>query len=374
MNVLRMGIASLVISTTAGCASTAQRTGSSEGTGNGTAGGSSGVHSSGASDAGTTTSGGGASSSTSGTSSGASSDGGTAAPDSGSGSISASTGSGSTSGASASEGGTTSCTPAFSDGFESDTAGNPPNQNVWHSYMGCDAASTAADAGAPGGGLIIGIDGSQHRSGNNSLKIIGTVEGCGVYAIDTTAFAGLGPQVYVRFYARFSGLAGSADGGMATPNHCGFLSMYSGSPPSTDPNFWQDYNHGTSTGGQIRLGSQSNVIDWNNIVMGADATLPDLGPTGIAQSIDPPANQWQCFEFHVDQTTGHIEFWLNGTMVPGLSWEGTPVAGVSDQWSTQGPPVPWSLQSFGLGWFGLNGAETAWYDDVAFASCRIGCQ
>jgi hypothetical protein len=45
-----------------------------------------------------------------------------------------------------------------------------------------------------------------------------------------------------------------------------------------------------------------------------------------------------------------------------------------DQWSTPGPPVPWSLQSFGLGWFGLNGAETAWYDDVAFASCRIGCQ
>jgi hypothetical protein len=241
--------------------------------------------------------------------------------------------------------------------------------------MGCDAASTAADAGAPGGGLFIGIDGSQHRTGNNSLRVIGTAgDGCGFYAIDTTAFAGLGPQVYVRFYARFSGLAGSPDGGMATPNHCGFLSMYSGSPPSTDPNFWQDYNHGTSTGGQIRLGSQSNVIDWNNIVMGADATLPDLGPMGIAQSIDPPANEWQCFEFHVDLTAGHIEFWLNGTMVPGLSWEGAPVAGVSDQWSTQGPPVPWSLQSFGLGWFGLNGAETAWYDDVAFASCRIGCQ
>ena len=290
MNALGIGIASLVISTTTGCASTAQKTGSSEGTGNGTAGGSSGVQSPGASDAGTTTSGGGASSSTSGTSSGASSDGGTTAPDSGFGGISASTGSGSTSSASASEGGATSCTPAFSDGFEGDTAGNPPNQTVWHSYMGCDATTTPPDAGAPGGGLIIGIDGSQHRSGNNSLKIIGTAgEGRAFYAINTTAFASLGPQVYVRFCARFSGLASNADGGMATPNHCGFLSMYSGSPPSTDPNFWQDYNHGTPTGGQIRLGSQNNVIDWNNTVNGADATLPDLGPMGIAESIDPPA-------------------------------------------------------------------------------------
>ncbi len=161
---------------------------------------------------------------------------------------------------------------------------------------------------------------------------------------------------------------------MATPSHCGFLSMYSGAPASTDPTFWQAYNQGTATGGQIRLGSQSSVMDWNSIVNHADSTLPDLDSMGTSQSIDPPANQWECYEFHVDQTTGHIEFWYNGAAVTGLSWNGTSTAGVNDQWATQGPPVPWSLQSFGLGWLGLNGAETAWYDDVAFASCRIGCQ
>ncbi len=118
----------------------------------------------------------------------------------------ASTASGSTSVASG-DAAAGSCVPAFSDGFENDTAGAPPDQSVWHSYMGCNASQTPPDAGAPGGGLLIGVDGAQHRSGKNSLKVIGTAgDGCGFYAIQTSAFANLGSQMYVRFYARFSGM------------------------------------------------------------------------------------------------------------------------------------------------------------------------
>jgi hypothetical protein len=250
----------------------------------------------------------------------------------------------------------------------------PPDPTLWHPYLGCNQANMA-DGPAPGGGIFIGIDTSQHHSGNNSLRVIGG-DTCGFYAINTSAFPKLGNQVYARFYALFSGSANTPDAGVATQNHNGFLSMYSGAPSGTDPNFYNDYNAGTATGGQLRIGSQAGVLDWNNLIPDsmADSTLPDLDTPGEMESVDPAANRWNCFEFHIDQTNGHIEFWFNGASVAGLSWDGSNVTEINDQWYAKGPPVPLALQSFGLGWLGLSVAETAWYDDVALANCRIGCE
>jgi len=145
-----------------------------------------------------------------------------------------------------------------------------------------------ADGPAPGGGIFIGIDASQHHSGNNSLRVIGG-DSCGYYAINTSAFSKLGDQVYTRFYALFSGNAGTPDAGFATQNHNGFLSMYSGAPSGTDPNFYNEYNTGTATGGQLRIGSQAGVLDWNNLIPDSmpDSTLPDLDTPGEMESIDP---------------------------------------------------------------------------------------
>jgi hypothetical protein len=39
----------------------------------------------------------------------------------------------------------------------------------------------------------------------------------------------------------------------------------------------------------------------------------------------------------------------------------------------RGGPATLSLKSFGLGWLGLNDQFTAWFDDVALSSSRIGC-
>ncbi len=262
------------------------------------------------------------------------------------------------------------------DDFESDTVDAAPDPNLWHLLMGCN--STMPDGPAPGGGLLIGIDSSQHHSGTRSMRVAGG-DGCGTYAINTTAFPKIGQQIYARFYARFSGDP-QGDGGVATANHNGFLSMFSGTAAMVDAsNFYSTYaNASTADTGQLRLGCQSGVLDWNSIIAISagnteDSTLPDLSPTGTMQSFSPHANEWDCYEFHIDETNNHIEFWFNGTAVPGLTWDGTVVQSVNDQWSTSGPP-PLSLQTFGLGWLQLSVAETAWYDDVALAGSRIGCQ
>jgi hypothetical protein len=269
------------------------------------------------------------------------------------------------------EAGAVSCSSLpLCDDFESDTAGAAPNPTLWHPFMGCNPNN--ANGPATGGGLLIGVDSSMHHSGANSLRVVGG-DSCGYYAIHTGAFTTLGQQIYTRFWALFPPGGGSGgDAGAATPNHNGFLSMYSGATSGSDPAFYTNYGQSGPTSGQLRLGFQANVVDWNNIINGMDSTLPDLDPMGTMLSVDPQANTWNCYEFHIDETNNHIEFWYNGASVSGLSFSGVSTQGVSDQWSTQGPP-PLQIKSFGLGWLALNGSETVYYDDVALAGVRIGC-
>jgi hypothetical protein len=233
-----------------------------------------------------------------------------------------------------------------------------PNPTLWTVLMGC--SPNMADSPADGGGLLVGVDNSEAHSGRQSLRVVGG-DSCGYYAINTSAFASLGSQVYARFWVRFSG--------PSTMNHNGFLSMYSGSAT----NFLQNYSNAE----QLRLGLQGGVIVWN--YLSSDATLPDIDPMGEMESVATEASQWSCIEFHLDQTTAEIEFWFQAlqssmeTSVQGLSYDGTSTTGVSDNWNGGGP-TSLSLKSFGLGWLGLNNQYTVWFDDVALAGTRIGCQ
>jgi hypothetical protein len=226
-----------------------------------------------------------------------------------------------------------------------------PDPSVWTVLMGCNPnmANAAVD-----GGLTVGVDNVVAHTGRNSLRVVGG-DSCGYYAIHTSAFARLTGQVYARFYAQFSG--------PPTSNHNGFMSMYSGSAT----NFLSMY----SNSDQLRLGFQGSVVVWN--YLSTDATLPDIDSMGEAESMATHPNAWDCIEFHLDPTTGHIEFWLDGTAVPGLGYDGSSVTGVSDNWSSRGP-ASLSLKSFGLGWLGLNDQYTAWFDDVALSDGRIHCE
>jgi hypothetical protein len=230
------------------------------------------------------------------------------------------------------------------DGFEQDAAGAMPMG--WNVVMGCNA-SQMPDGPAVGGGLIVGVDSSQHHSGSHSLRVVDG-DSCGYYAVNTSAFAGskLGPQLYARYWAMYS--MGP------TAGHNGFMAMT------------------TSGGDHYRLGFQDNVIAWN--AEKSDSTLPDMDPQGTTLSAEPSANTWVCIEFHIDETNGHIEFWFNGSAqpTPGLSFDGTSTQGVTDQWA-RGGPSPAAPTDFGLGWLHLNDAMTVWFDDLALGNARIGC-
>jgi hypothetical protein len=227
------------------------------------------------------------------------------------------------------------------DDFESDAPGAAPSG--WTIAMGCDP--NTVNGPVDGGGLRVSVDGAEHHAGSRSLRVVGG-DSCGFYAVNATALARVGLQVYVRFWARFS--AGP------THNHNGFLSM------------------ATAGGDHLRLGFQDDVVAWN--AQQSDATLPDMDPQGTSMSISPAAQTWGCIEFHVDESTGHVELWENGSSDPvaGLSWNGSSVQGISDQWA-RGAPSPLVLSTLAIGWLGLNDQETVWFDDVALGGARIGC-
>jgi hypothetical protein len=232
------------------------------------------------------------------------------------------------------------------DDFDQDTPGTPPAN--WMVVMGCNP--NTQDTAVEGGGLVVGIDTSQHHSGTNSVRVVGG-DSCGYYVVNTAAFPRLGNKdLYARFWVMFS--SGPTQG------HNGFLSM------------------ATTGGDHFRLGFQDSVVAWN--AQTSDATLPDMDPQGTSLSVDSSAatwSSWNCIEYHIDETSGHIEFWFDGSAatVSGLSFDGTATQGVSDQWS-RGAPTPPVATSFGLGWLGLNNQETVWFDDVALSSSgRIGC-
>ena len=336
-----------------GCASTGTH-------GEGDDGGSSGSSSGGASSSGNgSTSSGGKGSASSG---GGSTSGGSSGSGSGSGSGGSSTSSGSSSGAveggssgggveAGREGGSVDCSSLpLCDGFENDAPGAAPSASMWTVVMGCNPNMQNAPVD---GGLTVGVDNTQAHSGKNSLRVVGG-DSCGYYAVNTSAFAKLtGGTLYARFFARFSGAP--------TQNHNGFLTMAS---PAT----------GGGSANQLRVGFQDKVIDWN--WYGPDTTLPDMDTQGTTLSATTQPNTWQCIEFSVASTTGDIQFWLDGTQVQGLSFTAgqAAVQGVDDQWASSGPKTPITLTSFGLGWLGLNDMYTAWFDDVALSTSRIGCQ
>jgi hypothetical protein len=174
------------------------------------------------------------------------------------------------------------------------------------------------------------------------VRIVGG-DSCGYYA-EAEPFAIAAPQLYVRFWVLFSG--------GPTANHNGFLAM------------------ATTGNDHLRLGFQDSVVAWN--AQNSDATLPDMDPQGTSQSVATTASRWTCVEFHIDESDGHLEFWLDGRTIPGLGYDGSNVQGVNDQWARArpSPAVPTSLS---LGWLGLNDQRTVWFDDVAVGRVRIGC-
>jgi hypothetical protein len=73
--------------------------------------------------------------------------------------------------------------------------------------------------------------------------------------------------------------------------------------------------------------------------------MPDGSPNNNAQSVSIAANTWYCIEFHLNRSSGQIETWVNGAVVPALT---TP----QSRWGSSYKPNP---SNWGLGWESYGG-------------------
>lgn len=223
------------------------------------------------------------------------------------------------------------------DGFESAAVGGPPDPQLWTiSQPDCTGSGTLA------------VDGSEAHSGKQSVKVDGGGGYCDhIFISNASAVAALGPQVYTRLFVRVAAPLGAG--------HVSFLAM----------------KDSADMGGDVRVGGQDMVLMYNR--ESDDATLPVMSPTGTGESVALAANTWTCIESHFDETAGTIDTWVDGKEIAGLVENGTPVPDVSTQWLSQAGWKP-TLADFRIGWESYSGQTmTLWFDDVALASQRIGC-
>ncbi len=238
------------------------------------------------------------------------------------------------------------------DDFESTAVGTPPNPAFWSvGAPNCTRMGTLA------------VDDSDAHSGKHSVKVTNasTVDsGAPIYCdhvffSNQSAFSpavGL-RDVYVRFFFKLADMIGNG--------HSTFVTM-------------GDAAHG---GSHVRLGFINQVFTWNLEAFSGDGGYPDsylppMTTAGAALSTSPAIQPtWSCVEFHLDETQGAIDTWIDDVEVPGLVEPSTaPDAG--SQW----PPgwVP-AVTDVGFGWETYMGTPmTIWFDDVAIASHRIGCE
>jgi hypothetical protein len=237
------------------------------------------------------------------------------------------------------------------DGFESDTAGSAPSAALWQ-IIGAGGCS------GQGSGFSVTVDSSQANSGSKSLKVVGG-DSCGPLMVNTSAVAGLGGEVYGRFFTRFStartwghtvfaALSFLADAGPLGNNAAEYLQMAALADGTTP------------------------IMEWNF----SDTELPQRNGMEVANNVYPAANAWTCIEFHTSKSQGSVEVWVNGTadsnmtFIPGT----TAVTSINMPWSTKHPAL--DVRGVGFGWvdFDGQGPNTLWFDDVALAGTRIGCQ
>jgi hypothetical protein len=247
------------------------------------------------------------------------------------------------------------------DDFESYTVGAAPGASVW-TLIGTQGCGGVGNPAAPIVYPIV-IDGTQAHSGTKSAKVMGG-DSCGPLMLNTSAFSKLsGGEVYGRFYVRLSDTTMTFD-------HTAFMTLGLAS----------DAGNGLNVGDQssyLQLASEgagnaTNVLMWQT----SDSNvLPDKNQTGGMQSTYPMGSTWTCIEFRTSASSGAIETWVNGAAIAGLTViPGTTanLSNVNDQWKA---PSPFQPTSLGFGWILFSGpAMTLWFDDVALADSRIGCE
>jgi hypothetical protein len=134
----------------------------------------------------------------------------------------------------------------------------------------------------------------------------------------------------------------------ATPNAAHFI--------------WVEVGTALNDGHEMRLGHNVGQLQSNHFLNG-EQDIRD-------QSRALVADQWYCLEFQMANDPDELRVWLDGeeTLLSTTNYTAGPGAqGNTNALADFIPP----LEAFRIGWELQNG--TVWFDDVALANGRIGC-
>jgi len=122
--------------------------------------------------------------------------------------------------------------------------------------------------------------------------------------------------------------------------------------------------------GELRIGAQNGGMLWNYST--TDTILPDYN--AAAMSLNPPANEWHCFEFEIDGNAPALHVWMDGTESMQMLLDGTATSGIDDRWMREMAGWKPNISNFAFGEGYPAGSISTWFDDIAISASRVGCQ
>ena len=234
------------------------------------------------------------------------------------------------------------------DGFETLSAGSPPDANRWSIVTPQAAAAAESTMSAP-----ISISSALAHRGQQSLHIHSGAGEAHLVMRDSNSFRS-GPAFlpapnntfYVRLWLYDDGAAGDHN---VIPPASSHLYVINASGPLDGRRQYIKFGAGDGPSGPAAL-------NWN--YYGNDAIVID-------DNFPWPMGVWTCFEALFNGSSGELKVWQNDSIVPGLSiaagtWQAPVFDTVMIGWELDHPP-------------GSFAGSDIYIDDVAYSYERIGC-
>jgi polysaccharide lyase-like protein len=133
--------------------------------------------------------------------------------------------------------------------------------------------------------------------------------------------------------------------------------------PSAAHFIWVEVGNTQNDQHEMRLGHNVGQLQSNHFLNG-EQDIRD-------QSRQLVANTWYCLEFQMANDPDELRVWLDGTETALSTTNYTAGAGAQGNGNAVADFIP-PLEAFRIGWELQNG--TVFFDDVALANARIGCE
>jgi hypothetical protein len=229
-----------------------------------------------------------------------------------------------TGGSTPGSGGSTLAGILFSDNFDSAQTGAVTNGATWATTIDTSWDATAS----------VTVVTNKARSAPNSVYVKkGGMDSTFLTLVDPAVFPFSGNKIHVRAYIN--------------------LPVWPASGHAT----WMEVGSAVHNESEMRIGAHQGVLEVNH--------WPGDEET-IAPGVTLTPDTWHCLEYAYDKAAVSLEVWLDGTKVEAL----TVTNGIFGNSAQSVSPPPIDELRFGAE---INGANEAWFDDIAVGTEYIGC-